>query len=60
LEALVGKLMALIEHFRFERPQALFESEATPEESPRGALRLPAPTQRALAPTRRRAAGDGL
>ena len=60
LEALVGKLMALIDHFRFDRPQALFESEATSEEVPRRALRLPAPIQRALAPARPRAAGDGL
>ena len=60
MEALVGKLMALIEHFRFDRPEALFESDAAPEETPRATLRLPAPTQRALAPMRRRASGDGL
>ena len=43
LEALVGKLMALIEHFRFDRPQALFESEATPEETPRAGSALARP-----------------
>ena len=60
LEALVGKLMALIEHFRFDRPEALFESDATPEEDAARELSLSRPDERALAPTRRRASGDGL
>jgi methyl-accepting chemotaxis protein len=60
LEALVGKLTALIEHFRFDRPGALFESDEAPEETPPATLSLPAPAQRALAPMRRRASGDGL